>query len=222
MLKKLLTVAIVLVAIGTTGTVGYTANGDDTTNKEEVSIINEQPKTGNQEIKTGNQEIKTGDQEVKTENKEVNVGNEEVGTENEEQKELEIVGPEDKKTTTNNIVLISGIGKQGTNVIVEVYSTVSINKDAFSLDNLPKDDEYILFETHDLEISSLGSFAKELELEIGLYKIVFSTKKDDVVEVKATRYIQIKDIEEVKEALENISGSKTKPSDTNIIQSPTE
>jgi len=180
MLKKLLTVAIVLVVIGTTGTVGYTAGGDDATKTQEPK---QEPKI-----------------------------------EVEEQKELEIVGPEDKKTTTNNIVLLSGIGKEGTNVIIEVYSTVSINKDAFSLDNLPKDDEYILLWSENFEITSIGSFAKELELKKGLYRIVFSIKKNEKVETEAIRYIQIKDIEEVKEALENVSGPQTKPSNTEAIQ----
>lgn len=189
MFKKLLTVAIVLIAIGTTGTVGYADGGDDTTKSQGSSI-----------------------EQTKTEQTKVEVV---------EQKDLEIVGPEDKKTTTNNIVLLSGIGKEGTNVIIEVYSTVSINKDAFTLDNLPKDDEYILLWSEDFEITSIGSFAKELELKKGLYKIVFNVKKDEEVEIKAIRYIQIKDIEEVKEALENVSGTKTKPGDTNAIQPST-
>lgn len=163
MLRKLLSVAIVFVALCTIGTVAY------------------------------------ADGEVTTENQEV------------QNKELEIVGPEDMSTTTDKVIILSGKGKEGTNVIIEVYSTVTISKDTFTLENLPEDDEYILMTSEEFEISSLGSFAKEVELKKGLYKIVFSVKIDDEVKTEGIRYIQVKDVEDAIKALENVGTLTIKP-----------
>lgn len=163
MLKKLLSVAIVLIAIGASGTVAYTAGGDDTTKNPAMNV--------------------------------------EVA----QQQDLEITSPEDKLATTDNIILLSGKGKEGTNVTIEVYSTVSISKETFTLDNLPEDDEYILLLTESFEIGSIGSFAKEKELKKGLYKIVFSVKKSDKVNVVATRYIYITSKEDVIKSIDNIT-----------------
>jgi len=172
MLRKLLSVAIVFVAICTIGTVAY-ADGDVITEIQEV-----------------------------------------------EQKNLVIVEPEDMTTTTDKVIVLSGTGEEGTNVIIEVYSTVTISKDAFALETLPEEDEYILMSTEEFEISSLGSFAKEIELEKGLFKIVFSVKKEDEVITEAIRYIQVKDVEDAFKALENVGALSIKPATS--VQQPIE
>ncbi|AFS79825.1 hypothetical protein Curi_c28330 [Gottschalkia acidurici 9a] len=116
---------------------------------------------------------------------------------------VQLISPQNKTVTTNNIVLVSGKGKQGTNLTIDAYLS-NIIKDKIDFNNIPKDG-YVLILSEDLKIGASGNFAKELTLKKGLHKIEVKVVNSAN---SAVRYIYITDLNKARKELESVNDIK--------------
>lgn len=75
--------------------------------------------------------------------------------------------------TKENIALVSGKAPDGTEVLIKVYGTADLTGKNYTLNNLPKDNQYILISSQAVRSGKLG-FAKEINLVNGINKVVVS------------------------------------------------
>ncbi len=107
--------------------------------------------------------------------------------------------------TEGDVVLITIKGKQGTNVTLEVYLNTNVTtKEEFdSLETMAiKAEDYDLILSENVEISSTGTYPKQLKLKKGLYKIV-AIKKEGDISYSDTRYILCRGIDDAAKTLDN-------------------
>lgn len=118
--------------------------------------------------------------------------------------EIEILRPEEDRTATSeSVVLVSGRAREGANVVLEVYSVPGIISRSYSLRDIPADKDLVLIGQERLRVGSLGTFAKEVELRLGLNKIniYLDTNSNNVI----TRYIYVTEISQAKRALDSFN-----------------
>lgn len=87
----------------------------------------------------------------------------------------EVLNPEkDSFSTRNKVILINGKAPTGTEIDIEVYGTTDLTKKNFNLDRLPSEDDYIKIVTESVKAGNMGFFQKELNLILGINKVVIN------------------------------------------------
>lgn len=94
---------------------------------------------------------------------------------------------EDISFSKNNIALILGKAPEGTDVKIEVYGAIDLNKEKYSLNKLPQEEDYTLISTLELKSGALG-FAEEVELISGINKIIVHFNVEDVPSIEKIIY----------------------------------
>lgn len=79
--------------------------------------------------------------------------------------------PEENSLLTEKVTVISGKAPEGTDIIIEVYSTSDLTGKNYTLARLPEDEDYVLISSENLKAGDLG-FAKEIRLATGINKIM--------------------------------------------------
>lgn len=123
----------------------------------------------------------------------------------EETPKYQILSPEKEKyATTDKVVLLSGRAPEGTVVSIEVYATTDLTRKNFNLDTLPDANDYICIYDELLKVGKSGIFGKQLELLLGVNKIVvtFKTSKNSPV---VEKIVYVTDLSQVKEAVDNMN-----------------
>lgn len=93
-------------------------------------------------------------------------------TANVDPSKYEVVTPKDESSSSNNkAMLISGKAPKGTNIMIKVYGAIDLTGEEYSLAKLPRQEDYILTSSLDVETGALG-FAEEVELIHGINKII--------------------------------------------------
>ncbi|SHH52225.1 hypothetical protein [Tepidibacter thalassicus] len=122
---------------------------------------------------------------------------------------IEIIKPDsDYTVTTNEKIVISGKGEEGSSVSVEVYSK--------------KDEIYERTQTKNLEISAIGFFVTEVKLSPGENKIVVKYKDNEEKEnekVKIVKYKKIENPQDIKKDMDELKDKGIKDIFKDIISS---
>lgn len=170
MLKRILTGAMAVMMVGTSGTVGYA-------------------------IGTGT-ELKTKD-EIRQIMDEENI--------------VKIISLEDDLITSENTILLSGKAKEGSQIIIDVYSLINIEQTDFStgmISDIQQEQEikerYKQVYSKEITIGELGIFAEELGLNEGKNKIAISLLRDGEVVSISMKYVTVTNVEDAKEELKEI------------------
>lgn len=97
--------------------------------------------------------------------------------------EYEILNPEkDTFSTRNKVVLVNGKAPTDTKIVMDIYGTTDLTRKNFNLANLPKDEDYIKRLTEEVKAGNMGFFKKEIELILGVNKIVVKFDRTDIAE----------------------------------------
>ena len=105
--------------------------------------------------------------------------------------EVVLINPKNKTATTNNVVLVSGKGLQGTKVKIDTYLSNLLRDQKVDLNNPPKGG-YVLVVSEDIKIGESGSFARELSLSNGLNRI--EVRAENSLDSQ-TKYVYITDMD---------------------------
>lgn len=102
-----------------------------------------------------------------------------------------IMPKEENVVTSEETVLISGIAKKSSKVLVSVYSSEDLfDTESFLLkNNITTEDELPIY-TEETEVGDLGRFNVELELPLGRNKIVVEVNNNDTT-YRFIRYISV-------------------------------
>lgn len=120
----------------------------------------------------------------------------------------QVISPEENVSgIQDKIILISGKAPRGTTVIIDAYGTTDMTRSNFNLENLPGEKDYIKRYSETIKIGSLEGFSKQMELILGVNKIVitFKNESDQVVD---QRIIYVSDISQVSEEVNKIKTNK--------------
>lgn len=95
-----------------------------------------------------------------------------VGLEINENK-YKITNPEKTSySTEDRVTFINGIAPAKSSIIIEIYGTTDLTKKNFNLDKLPSDEDYIEIFTETIQAGNMGFFQKQLDLVMGINKII--------------------------------------------------
>lgn len=95
-------------------------------------------------------------------------------------KKYEITQPEKMSySTEDKITFINGKAPAKTSITIRVYGTTDLTKKNFNLDKLPNDDDYIEIYTEDITSGNMGFFQKQLDLVMGINKIIIDFNTED-------------------------------------------
>lgn len=123
----------------------------------------------------------------------------------EETPKYQIFSPEKEKYgTTDKVVLLSGKAPEGTVVCIEVYATTDLTNKNFNLDNLPDAEDYVCIYDESLKVGKSGKFAKQIDLLLGINKILV-TFKTDKESPTVEKIIYVTDLSQAKEAVDNMN-----------------
>lgn len=86
----------------------------------------------------------------------------------------------DDYSTEDRIVAINGKAPTGTSVSIEVYGTTDLTKKNFNLDKLPSNKDYIEVFSETIKSGNMGLFQKELNLVMGINKIIINYGIEEV------------------------------------------
>ena len=114
--------------------------------------------------------------------------------------EVKLINPKNKTITTNNVVLVSGKGQEGTNIKIDTYLSNLLRNQKVDLNNPPKGG-YVLVVSEDLKIGASGSFAVELSLLDGLNRIEVESEDSKESQI---RYVYVTDLNKARAELTNI------------------
>ncbi len=131
-----------------------------------------------------------------------------VTTKVEDSSKYQIIKPEkDIFASPDRIVLVSGKAPDGTNVIIEAFGTTDMTRNNFSLTNLPNDKDYVRRLSETMKVNGSGLFSKELDLILGVNKIVvtFKNASDQVV---AQKIIYVSDLNQANKSVKSIPDKK--------------
>lgn len=85
----------------------------------------------------------------------------------------QVLNPEKSSfSTRNKVILINGKAPTGTEVNIDVYGTTDLTKKSFNLDKLPSEKDYINILSESAKAGNMGFFQKELNLILGINKII--------------------------------------------------
>jgi hypothetical protein len=130
----------------------------------------------------------------------------------------QVISPEENVfATPDKIIVISGKAPRGTSVTIDAYGTTDMTRNNFDLENLPGEKDYIKRYSETIKIGSSGLFSKQMELILGVNKIVitFRNESDQVIDQKI---IYVSDLSKVNEEVNKIKTDKT--SDTILKSTP--
>ncbi|SHJ96161.1 hypothetical protein [Tepidibacter formicigenes] len=117
---------------------------------------------------------------------------------------IEIIKPDsDYTVTTNDKIVISGKGQEGSSVSVEVYSK--------------KDETYERTQAKKLEIGAIGLFVTEVKLSPGENKIVVKNEEDK--KVKIVLYKKIENKQDIQKDMDELKDKGIKDMFKDIISS---
>ncbi|CAH2215390.1 hypothetical protein [Tepidibacter aestuarii] len=169
----------------------------DTTNSKDVqsNILQEiktQTETNTQPIQTPKIEVP---QTPKTETPQIKI-QPVVENKKEEQKPIEIMKPVSNYTvTTNNKVVVSGSGEEGSVVYLDVYLKSNKNDVFKKTDN-----------SKTLEIGAMGFFLTEVNLNPGENKIVI--KNNNKEKTRVVKYTKIENKKEIQNNMDKITDKR--------------
>jgi hypothetical protein len=102
----------------------------------------------------------------------------------------QLINPEKSSySTEDKVVLISGKAPSGTSVSIEVYGTTDITKKNFNLDKLPSDKDYIEVFSESIKVGNMGLFQKQLNLVMGINKIIINYGVEEVPKEELIIYV---------------------------------
>jgi hypothetical protein len=102
----------------------------------------------------------------------------------------QLINPEKNSySTEDKVVLISGKAPSGTSVSIEVYGTTDITKKNFNLDKLPSDKDYIEVFSESIKAGNMGLFQKQLNLVMGINKIIINYGVEEVPKEELIIYV---------------------------------
>lgn len=102
----------------------------------------------------------------------------------------QLINPEKSSySTEDKIVLISGKAPSGTSISIEIYGTTDISKKNFNLDKLPNDNDYIEVFSETIKSGNMGFFQKQLNLIMGINKIIINYGVEGVPEEELIIYV---------------------------------
>jgi len=126
----------------------------------------------------------------------------------EDSSKYQIISPEkDIFASSDKTVLVSGKAPNGTSIIIEAFGTTDMTRNNFSLTNLPDDKDYVRRLSETIKVNGSGLFSKELDLILGVNKIVvtFKNASDEVV---GQKIIYVSDLNQANKSVNNIPDSK--------------
>ncbi|HSH35063.1 hypothetical protein [Schnuerera sp.] len=113
----------------------------------------------------------------------------------------QVITPEESSSATNNkVILISGKAPEGTDIIIDLYGAIDLTGGKYSLTNLPKEDDYSHISSINIKSGDIG-FGEEVELILGINKIIITFDVEGVPTVEKIRYYYEK--EQVEKSLTN-------------------
>ncbi len=86
---------------------------------------------------------------------------------------------EDSFTTDKKVAFLNGKAPAGKVLHITVYSTADLKGTKYDLSNLPKNGEWIEKSKEDITVGKLGLFDKQLELALGINKLVVKADGED-------------------------------------------
>lgn len=99
-------------------------------------------------------------------------------------KKYEITKPEKLSySTENKIALINGKAPAKTSIMIKIYGTTDVTKKNFNLDKLPTDKDYIEIFEETIKSGNMGIFQKQLDLVMGINKIVIGFEGEGPKEI---------------------------------------
>ena len=102
----------------------------------------------------------------------------------------QLINPEKSSySTEDKVVLVSGKAPSGTSVSIEVYGTTDITKKNFNLDKLPSDKYYIEVFSESIKVGNMGLFQKQLNLVMGINKIIINYGVEEVPKEELIIYV---------------------------------
>lgn len=88
-------------------------------------------------------------------------------------KKYEITNPEKMSySTEDKVALINGKAPAKTSIEIKIYGTTDVTKKNFNLDKLPTEKDYIEIFAETIKSGNMGIFQKQLDLVIGINKII--------------------------------------------------
>lgn len=107
----------------------------------------------------------------------------------------EILTPEKSLYSTENKILqLSGKAPSGSEIKLEVFGTTDLTKKNFNLTKLPSEKDYIHVINEVITSGNMGFFQKQIELVMGMNKIVIDFGLEDVNPVEIIVYVYDKSI----------------------------
>lgn len=99
---------------------------------------------------------------------------------------------------TDKVYLINGKAPTGTEVTIDVYGTTDLTKKSFNLDCLPSKDDYIETSSETVISGNMGFFQKQLDLVMGINKVVVSFNVDEILPMEYIIFVYDKSVTESK------------------------
>ena len=110
-----------------------------------------------------------------------------------EASKYEVISPEkDPYSIEDKVVLISGKAPEGTSVVIDVYGTADLTTKNFNLDKLPSEEDYISISSDTVKAGNMGFFKKQIDLVMGINKVVITFKVDNVSPIEKIIYVSDK------------------------------
>lgn len=102
----------------------------------------------------------------------------------------EILTPEKPLYSTENKNLqLNGKAPSGSEIKIEVFGTTDLTKRNFNLNKLPSDKDYIQVIDEVITSGNMGFFQKQIELVMGINKIIIDFGLEDVNPVEIIIYV---------------------------------
>lgn len=99
-------------------------------------------------------------------------------------KKYEITKPEKLSySTENKIALINGKAPAKTSIMIRIFGTTDVTKKNFNLDKLPSEKDYIEIFTETIKSGNMGIFQKQLDLVMGINKIIIDFEGEEAKEI---------------------------------------
>ncbi|WP_143037701.1 hypothetical protein [Acidilutibacter cellobiosedens] len=117
----------------------------------------------------------------------------------------QVIEPKENSfATTEKVVLLSGKAPAGTTVEIKVLATTDLTRKNFNLNKLPEDKDYVSLFSDTIKVGDMGLFSKQLDLILGVNKIIVTFKIDS--DHKVEKIIYVSDVSQAAESLEKIGG----------------
>lgn len=96
---------------------------------------------------------------------------------------------ENSSASKKKVVLVSGKAPEGTSVVIKVYGAVDLTGKNYTLAKLPKEDDYVIIPDSCKTVKSgPAGFGEEIELIMGINKVIVNFNVDGVPPVEKIIY----------------------------------